>query len=159
MRETRKKKLELTQSHKRVLSRIPNSYRSYHSDQMHQQQGLDSILKLISLNGYSIFSLIDGILARGEWEDKRIKLLQEGITRDAVDICACLLSHKPASASISAWALDVVQSAEVEWVPTKGHDMRYNNAWAAMGDPESVSERVQCTCSSSSVGPAASIDC
>ena len=51
---------------------------------------LDSILQLISLNGYSIFSLIDDILARREWEDEGIKLLQEGITRDAVDICARL---------------------------------------------------------------------
>ena len=65
-------------------------------------QGLDNILKLISLNGYSIFSLIDDILARGEWEDERIKRLQKVITRDAVDICARLLSHKPVSASISA---------------------------------------------------------
>ena len=121
-------------------------------------QGLDNILKLISLNGYSIFSLIDDILARGEWEDERIKRLQKGITRDAVDICARLLSHKPVSASISAWALDVVQSVEVEGVPTKGHDLQYNNAWPPMGDPECVSERVQCTCSSSSVGPATSTE-
>ena len=99
-------------------------------------QGLDSILQLISLNGYSIFSLIDDILARGECEDERIKLLQEGITRNAVDICARLLGHKPASASISAWALDVV----------------HNNAWASIGDPESASGRVLCMCSSSSAG-------
>ena len=69
---------------------------------------LDTILRLISLSGHSIFSLIDDILARGEWEDERFKLLREGITRDAVDICALLLSHKPASASISARALTVV---------------------------------------------------
>ena len=119
---------------------------------------LDSILQLISLNGYSIFSLIDDILARREWEDEGIKLLQEGITRDAVDICARLLGHKPAPASISAWALDIVQS-EVKDVPTKGHDMQYNNAWASMGDPESVLGRVQCTCSSSSAGSATNIDC
>ena len=106
-------------------------------------QGLDSILQLISLNGYSIFSLIDDILARGECEDERIKLLQEGITRNAVDICARLLGHKPASASISAWALDVVHS----------------NAWASIGDPESASGRVLCMCSSSSAGSATSIDC
>ena len=42
-------------------------------------QGLDSILQLISLNGYSIFSLIDDLFARREWEDEGIKLLQEGL--------------------------------------------------------------------------------
>ena len=127
-------------------------------------QGLDSILKLISLNGYSIFSLIDDILARGEWEDERIKLLQEGITRDAVDICARLLGHKPASASISTWAAAVVQSG-VEEVITKGHDIQYNDCWASIGGPESVFGRVQYQiadegmCSSSSAGSATSIDC
>lgn len=119
---------------------------------------IDSILQLISLNGYSIFSLIDGILARREWEDEGIKLLQEGIMRDAVDICTRLLGHKPTSASISTWAVAVVRS-EVEEVTTKGHDTQYNNAWASIGGPESVLGRVQCTCSSSSARSATSIDC
>jgi hypothetical protein len=135
--------------------------------------GLDTVLQILSINGYSVFSLIDDILARGEWEDERIKLLQEGITRDAVDICARILSHQPASASLSAWALSlaVVQStlrSEVEEMPRKVHDIQSNNvtspglssgaACASMGGPESVFGRAQCTCSSSSVGPAMSID-
>ena len=64
---------------------------------------LDFIIQLLSHNGYSVFSLIDDILTRGgsEWEHGRIKTLKEGIERDAVDICARLLNHNPASASIS----------------------------------------------------------
>ena len=54
---------------------------------------LDNVLQCLSLNGYSVFSLIDDILARSNWEDKRIKTLREGMKRDAVDICARLLCH------------------------------------------------------------------
>ncbi|KAN0131221.1 hypothetical protein V8E53_010925 [Lactarius tabidus] len=53
---------------------------------------LDNVIQCLSLNGYSVFSLIDDILACRE--DERIKLLQEGIERelrDAADICARLL--------------------------------------------------------------------
>jgi hypothetical protein len=134
---------------------------------------IDSILQLLSLTGHSVFSLIDNILARGEWEDEGIKLLQEGITRDAVDICARLLSHKPASASISAWALDVVQptlQSEVEEMYRTGRDKRNNiaaspslssgasSSWASINDPESVFGKVQGTCSSFIVGLATNID-
>jgi hypothetical protein len=157
-------KFQLTQT----CTPFQNSY-SYHSVQM--SLGLDTVLQLLSINGYSVFSLIDDIIARGEWEDERIKLLQEGITRDAVDICARLLCHQPASASISAWALAAVQStlrSEVEEMPRKVHDIQNNNAaspssasgavCASTGDPKSVFGRAQCTCSSSNVGPARSID-
>ena len=58
---------------------------------------LDNVLQCLSLNGYSVFSLIDDILARSNWEDqgedKRIKTLREGMERDAADICARLLCH------------------------------------------------------------------
>jgi hypothetical protein len=54
---------------------------------------LDNVLQCLSLNGYSVFSLIDDILARGNWKDERIKTLREGIERDAADICARLLCH------------------------------------------------------------------
>ncbi|KAN0131226.1 hypothetical protein V8E53_010930 [Lactarius tabidus] len=112
---------------------------------------LDSVLQLLSHNGYSVFSLIDDILARGdsEWEDERIKLLKEGIERDAVDICARLLSHKPASSSISQWALRLAQStlrSEVEEMPRRGQDLRnvispYSSSgttWASTNGPEGV---------------------
>ena len=54
---------------------------------------LDNVLQSLSLNGYSIFSLINDILPRRNWEDERIKLLREGLERDSVDICARLLSN------------------------------------------------------------------
>ena len=54
---------------------------------------LDNVLGCLSSNGYSIFSLIDEILVRRNWEDDRIKILREGMERDAADICARLLCH------------------------------------------------------------------
>ena len=54
---------------------------------------LDNILQSLSLNGYSIFSLINDIVPRRNWEDKRNRVLREGLERDTADICACLLSH------------------------------------------------------------------
>lgn len=54
---------------------------------------LDNVLQSLSLNDYSVFSLIKDILARCNWEDERIKVLREGLERDTADICTCLLSH------------------------------------------------------------------
>jgi hypothetical protein len=54
---------------------------------------LDNVLQCLSLNGYSILSLINDILAPCSWEDERIKLLREGMERDAADIRARLLCH------------------------------------------------------------------
>ncbi|KAH9010518.1 hypothetical protein EDB84DRAFT_1101134 [Lactarius hengduanensis] len=72
---------------------------------------LNDVLKCLSLNGYSVFSLIDDILEHGcNQEDPRIKLLREGVDRDAASICARLLNHSPASASVSAWALGFAQA-------------------------------------------------
>ena len=88
---------------------------------------LDNVLQCLSLNGYSMFSLIDEILTHGhnlnqDPEDQTIKLLREGTERDAADICARLLSHNPASASVSSWVLGVVQSAlQVDQVTRKEH--------------------------------------
>ena len=78
---------------------------------------LDNVLQCLSLNGYSVFSLIDDILSRCNWQDERIKTLREGMERDAAGICARILCHINSS-------------------------------------PERVSKfgRVQCMCSSSSVG-------
>lgn len=52
---------------------------------------LNNAIQCLSLNGYSVSSLIDDILACRNLEDERIKLLREGIERDAADICARLL--------------------------------------------------------------------
>lgn len=146
-------------------------------DPMHL--GLDNVHQLLSFNGYSVFSLIDDILARGErqWEDPSIKLLQEGIERDAVDICARLLSHNPASASVSAWALSVAQStvrSEVEEMPRRERFMTdhplspRNNGVVSLGSSSRTAQAstdgpqffwsAQCTSSSFGGGPAASTD-
>ena len=58
-------------------------------DQMRPE--FDNAIQCLSLNGYSVFSLIDDILACRNSEDERIKLLQEGLEHDAADICARLL--------------------------------------------------------------------
>ena len=61
---------------------------------MHQlRPELENVLQSLSLNGYSIFSLIDDILTRRDWEDERIKILREGMERDAADICVRLLPY------------------------------------------------------------------
>ena len=63
---------------------------------------LDNVLQCLSLNGYSVFSLINDILSHcSDWEDRRIKSLREGVERDSMKICARILNHKPASASMS----------------------------------------------------------
>jgi hypothetical protein len=58
-------------------------------DQMRPE--LDNVLECLSLNGYSIVSLVNDILGRSHLEDPRVKLLREGIERDAAEICARLL--------------------------------------------------------------------
>ena len=60
-------------------------------DQLHLE--LDNVLQSLSLNGYSVFSLINDILVCCTQEDKRIKVLWEGLECDTADICTCLLSH------------------------------------------------------------------
>ena len=61
------------------------------SDQMRPE--LNNVLQSISTNGYSVYSLIDDILAPCNSEDQRVRLLQEGMERDAADLCARLLCH------------------------------------------------------------------
>jgi hypothetical protein len=54
---------------------------------------LDNVLQCLSLNGYSVFSLINDILAHPNLEDQRVKLLRDGIGHDASEICSCLLRY------------------------------------------------------------------
>src|ERR1700761_4168930 len=81
---------------------------------------LDNVLQYLSLNGYSVSSLIDDIYACSNLnhEDERIKTLREGMEHDAADICARLLYH------ITSGTETVLKFG-----------------------------KVQCTCSSSGVGP------
>jgi hypothetical protein len=79
---------------------------------------LDNVLQSLSLNGYSVLSLISDILALGSnREDFRIKCLLEGVEQDAVDICTRLLNHNSTSTSVSTWALGIALQSKVR----KGH--------------------------------------
>ena len=74
---------------------------------------LDNVLQCLSLNGYSVLSLISDILAHGSnREDRTIKGLLEGVERDAVDICARLLNHNTTSTSVFTWALGVALQSQ-----------------------------------------------
>jgi hypothetical protein len=59
--------------------------------QLHPE--LYDVLECLSLNGYSIFLLIDDILAHSNWDNKRIMILQEGMEHNTADICTRLLCH------------------------------------------------------------------
>ncbi|KAH8996952.1 hypothetical protein EDB86DRAFT_953972 [Lactarius hatsudake] len=103
---------------------------------------LNNVLQCLSLNGYSAFSLIDDILARGcNQEDPRIKSLREGVERDAASICARLLNHNPASASVSAWALSFAHAAMMSlplWkINIISPCLSPGMAWTSTGGPES----------------------
>ncbi|KAH9011540.1 hypothetical protein EDB83DRAFT_2680688 [Lactarius deliciosus] len=102
---------------------------------------LNNVLQCLSLNGYSAFSLIDDILAQGcNQEDPRIKLLREGVERDAASICARLLNHNPASASVSAWALSFAHATMMSlplWkINIVSPCLSPGMAWTSTGGPE-----------------------
>ncbi|KAH9037709.1 hypothetical protein EDB84DRAFT_1437370 [Lactarius hengduanensis] len=102
---------------------------------------LNDVLQCLSVNSYSVFSLIDDVLAEGcNQEDPRIKLLREGVERDAASICARLLNHNPASASVSAWALGFAQ-ATMMTLPLWNNNvvspgLSSGVAWTSTGGPE-----------------------
>ena len=90
---------------------------------------LDAILQCLSDNGYSIFTLVTGVLSQHNLADQRIQSAKEDLERNAVDICACFLSHAPVSASVSAWAISVTQStlrSEIEEMTKKKHSLRFS---------------------------------
>ena len=138
---------------------------------------LDNVLQCLSLNGYSVLSLVSDILSHGsDREDQRIKCLLEGVEQDAVDICACLLNHNTTSTSVSMWALGValLSQARTNHSPhfMTGHPLSLPNgdvvspglpletASAPADSPEDLLNigRARCTCTSSGVVPPASSD-
>ena len=135
---------------------------------------LDNVLQCLSLNGYSILSLISDVLSHAsKWEDRRIKCLLEGVERDAVDICARLLSHNTTSTSVFTWALGVALQSQTrkEHSPNfmTGHPLSLPNgdivfpglsdlSFGRASTPNPLEKllnigRTQCTCSSSGVVP------
>ena len=138
---------------------------------------LDNVLQCLSLNGYSVLSLVSDILSHGsDREDQRIKCLLEGVEQDAVDICACLLNHNTTSTSVSMWALGValLSQARTKHSPhfMTGHPLSLPNgdvvspglpletASAPADSPEDLLNigRARCTCTSSGVVPPTSSD-
>ena len=138
---------------------------------------LDNVLQCLSLNGYSVLSLVSDILSHGsDREDQRIKCLLEGVEQDAVDICACLLNHNTTSTSVSMWALGValLSHARTKHSPhfMTGHPLSLPNgdvvspgfplgtASTPTNSPEDLLNigRARCTCTSSGVVPPTSSD-
>jgi hypothetical protein len=140
---------------------------------------LDNVLQCLSLNGYSVFSLIGDIIAHSSnREDRRIKCLLEGVEQDAVDICARLLNHNTTSTSVYTWALGVALRSKAReghgphLMPVSGHPLSlpngdvvspglsYGTASTPTYSPEDLLNigRARCTCSSSGVVPPASSD-
>jgi hypothetical protein len=140
------------------------------TQKMHPE--LDNVVQCLSINGYSVFSLIGDILAHGSNRgDLRIKCLLEGVEQDAVDICACLLNHNTTSASVTTWALGVALLSKAR----KGHGPRFTTGYPlSLPNGDIVSPglsfgtaptpkyspgnllsigRARCTCSSSDVVP------
>jgi hypothetical protein len=54
---------------------------------------LDNVLQCLSLNGYSVSSLIDDILACCDREDRRIQTVREGIEHECSDEIASPISQ------------------------------------------------------------------
>ncbi|KAH9062606.1 hypothetical protein EDB83DRAFT_2603238 [Lactarius deliciosus] len=102
---------------------------------------LNTVLQCLSLNGYSVFSLIDDVLAHGcsNQEDPRVKLLREGLERDTANICARLLNHSPSSPS---WALGFAHAMLMTpspWnnnVVSPGSSFPSGIAWTSTDGPE-----------------------
>ncbi|KAI9430086.1 hypothetical protein BJY52DRAFT_1133667 [Lactarius psammicola] len=73
---------------------------------------LDIMLQCLSDNGYSILSLVTGILSQYNPDDLRLQSAQEDLERDAVGVCTCLLGHAPTSLSVSTWAHHLFEVSE-----------------------------------------------
>ena len=128
---------------------------------------LNNVLQCISLNGYSVLSLISDILAHGSnREDRRIEWLLEGVERDAVDSCARLLNHTTTSTSVSTWALGVALRSQARnghgphfmtghppSVPNVSQGFSFATASTPTDPPEKLLSvrKARCTCSSSGV--------
>ncbi|KAH9008001.1 hypothetical protein EDB85DRAFT_1843007, partial [Lactarius pseudohatsudake] len=77
---------------------------------------LANVLQCLSDNGYTIFSLVTSVLSwcnlDQDLDDLGVQLAREDLERDAVDVCACLLSHTTTSVSVSTWALQLFHVSE-----------------------------------------------
>ncbi|KAH8976431.1 hypothetical protein EDB92DRAFT_1811877 [Lactarius akahatsu] len=104
---------------------------------MDNHSALNNILSCLSDNGYTILTLLSDVLSRRyTLEDRRVWLAREEVERDALGICARLLSHIPMAAPVTTWALQIAQSAlrsDVEEMTKKMHGLHFD-ARAAMAE-------------------------
>ncbi|KAH9031297.1 hypothetical protein EDB84DRAFT_1271088 [Lactarius hengduanensis] len=98
---------------------------------------LANVLQCLSDNGYTIFSLVTSVLSwcnlDQDLDDLGVQLAREDLERDAVDVCARLLSHTTTSVSVSTWALQVTQStlrSEVEEMTKKRNGLHFSASTA-----------------------------
>ena len=92
-------------------------------------QALDGILQCLSDHGYSVLDLVAGVLSWHDPGSPRLQSAREDLERDAVELCACLFSHAPTSASVSSWASRVTQSklrSEIEDMTKKKHGLHFS---------------------------------
>jgi hypothetical protein len=103
---------------------------------------LDNVLLCLSDNGYTIFTLLSDVLSHNyPVEDQRIQLAREELERDALDICAYLKGHIQTTVPVTAWALQVAQSAlrsDIEEITKKTHGLCFDARAATAEQIEST---------------------
>ena len=70
-----------------------------------QARAFDTVLQCLSDNGYSVLTLVTGVLSAHNLDGQHFQDVREELERDAVDICAHLFNHATTSASVSMWAI------------------------------------------------------
>ena len=98
-----------------------------------QARAFDTVLQCLSDNGYSVLTLVTGVLSAHNLDGQRFQDVREELERDAVDICARLFNHATTSASVSMWAIRITHStlrSEIEEMTKKKHDLRFNASTA-----------------------------
>jgi hypothetical protein len=94
-----------------------------------QARVLNTVIQCLSDNGFSVLTLIAGMVSAHNLNAQRLQTAREDLEHDAVDICACLFGHAPSSIPVSTWALWITQStlhSEVEEMTKKKHSLRFN---------------------------------
>ncbi|KAI9434779.1 hypothetical protein H4582DRAFT_1818304, partial [Lactarius indigo] len=94
---------------------------------------LATVLRCLSDNGYSVFSLFTSVLSWCDPDDLMVQSAREDLELDAVNVCARLLSHTPTSVSVSAWALQLFQISE-QLLGDLGEDDAADENIDAVGD-------------------------
>jgi hypothetical protein len=98
-----------------------------------QAHALDAVLQCLSDNGYSILTLVTGMVLGHNLNNQRFCSAMDELEHDVVDICTCFFGHTITSASVSTWALWITQStlhSEVEEMTKKKHGLRFNASTA-----------------------------